>query len=58
MERPCDEELRQVWGGSHGIRILAPNVIVTWVLGLFNQQKLMRPDEEFRQGFIGTHAAA
>lgn len=47
MERPCDEELRQVWGGSHGIRILAPSDSDLGP-GLFNQQKLMRPGEEFR----------
>ena len=28
------------------------------VLGLFNQQKLMRPNENFRQGFNGAHATA
>ena len=29
-------------------------MLLTWVLQHFNQMKLMRPGEEFRQGFIET----
>ena len=29
-------------------------MLLTWILEHFNQMKVMRPDEEFRQGFLET----